>query len=160
MKNQEQSYLLKGDYPSSVTVEKGLNTITYTYKLQVFTEKGTPETTTNTDFEGGVNPLDPPILEVPEYTAPIGTAGTPEVHEKPEFNGGTVPMDAPVLDVPAIEVVNTPKQPNSEQKAEKPSTTELLPNTGVAENNILQTIGLGLLSSFGLVALTSRKKQD
>lgn len=265
LKNQEQSYLLKGDYPSSVTVEKGLNTITYTYKLQVFTEKGTPETTTNTDFEGGVNPLDPPILEVPEYTAPIGTAGTPEVyekpefnggtvpmdtpvldvpeyngaismvgeplvnekpefnggtvpmdapvldapeyngvismvgeplvnekpeytgaatpldspvlkvpeytapigaagtpevHEKPEFNGGTVPMDAPVLDVPAIEVVNTPKQPNSEQKAEKPSTTELLPNTGVEENNILQAIGLGLLSSFGLVALTSRKKQD
>ena len=68
--------------------------------------------------------------------------------------------NAPVLDVPAIEVVNTPKQPNSEQKAEKPSTTELLPNTGVAENNILQAIGLGLLSSFGLVALTSRKKQD
>lgn len=241
LKIQEQTYLLKGDYPSSVTIEKGLNTITYTYKLQILTEKGTPETTTNADFEGGANPLDPPVLEVPEYTtpigtsgipevhkksdfkggavpmdapvleipeyngpismvgeplinekpeytgaatpldppvleapgytAPIGTSGTPEVHEKPEFNGGTVPMDAPVLEVPTIEAANTPEQPNSEKKAEKSmankpqkdansSTTEMLPNTGVVENNILQTIGLCLLSSFGLVALTSRKKQD
>ena len=72
-----------------------------------------------------------------------------------------------MLEVPKIEIVDTPEKPEPNkptvsvnQKNEVPPTTELLPNTGVAENNILQAIGLGLLSSFGLVALTSRKKQD
>ena len=135
--------------------------------VPVVSEKGTPEAHEKPEFNGGVTPLDPPVLEVPEYNAPIGISGTPEVHEKPEFNGGVIPLDPPVLEVPKIEIVDTPEklEPNKptvsvNQKNEVPPTTELLPNTGVSENNILQTIGLGLLSSFGLVALTSRKKQD
>ena len=135
--------------------------------VPVVSEKGTPEVHEKPEFNGGVTPLDPPVLNVPEYNAPIGISGTPEVHEKPEFNGGVIPLDPPVLEVPKIEIVDTPEKPEPNkptvsvnQKNEVPPTTELLPNTGVAENNILQAIGLGLLSSFGLVALTSRKKQD
>lgn len=113
-------------------------------------------------------PKDAPVNEISDADVPVvSEKGTPEVHEKPEFNGGVIPLDPPVLEVPKIEIVDTPEKPEPNkptvsvnQKNEVPPTTELLPNTGVAENNILQAIGLGLLSSFGLVALTSRKKQD
>lgn len=53
------------------------------------------------EFNGGIVPLDPPTVEIPEYTEPIGTVpnDAPKV-EIPEWNGGTVPFDAPKYDKP------------------------------------------------------------
>ena len=62
-------------------------------------------------LNGGIVPLDPPTVEIPEFQGGIpgipevhekpefngGIPGIPEVHEKPEFDGGVVPNDAPYL---------------------------------------------------------------
>ena len=86
------------------------------------------------EFEGGVVPNDPPVVEIPEYNEPIGTVpneapvynkpewnggipGIPEVRELPPFEGGVVPNDAPILDLPELEI---PEEPTPE-KAPKTS---------------------------------------
>ena len=62
------------------------------------------------EFNGGVNPIDSPIEEKPEYTGPLSTNTPvddngnlilpPVVDDLPEYNGGVNPIDSPVLDVP------------------------------------------------------------
>ena len=52
------------------------------------------------DFNGGVPPLDPPVVNIPEYNEQIGIPGEPEVHEKPEFKGGVTPIEPPVVEIP------------------------------------------------------------
>ena len=43
----------------------------------------------------------PPVLEVPEYTGPYGTAGEEAaVHDLPEFKGGVNAAEAAVHDLP------------------------------------------------------------
>lgn len=91
------------------------------------------------EFNGGIVPLDPPTVEIPEYTEPIGTVpneapkydkpefnggipGIPEERELPPFEGGVVPHDAPVLDLPELEI---PVEP------EKPSTPKEVPSKPV-----------------------------
>lgn len=59
-------------------------------------------------------PLMPPapIVEIPEYTEPIGTVpNDAPVLDKPEWQGGTVPFDAPVLDKPEINIEDIPLLP-------------------------------------------------
>lgn len=59
-------------------------------------------------------PLMPPapIVEIPEYTEPIGTVpNDAPVLDKPEWNGGTVPFDAPILDKPEINIEDIPLLP-------------------------------------------------
>ena len=96
------------------------------------------------EFEGGVVPIDPPVVEIPEYTEPIGTVpneapvynkpewnggipGIPEVRELPPFEGGVIPNDAPILDLPELEIPVEPTKPTPE----KPSTPEKAPKTSV-----------------------------
>lgn len=81
------------------------------------------------EFEGGVVPNDPPVLDKPELNindieqtppAPIhelpewqgGTTplDSPTV-DKPEWNGGVVPNDPPVLDLPEINIDDVPVLP-------------------------------------------------
>ena len=62
------------------------------------------------EFNGGVNPIDSPILEVPEYTGPLSTNTPidedgnlilpPVVDELPEFNGGVNPIEPPIEEKP------------------------------------------------------------
>lgn len=53
------------------------------------------------EFEGGVVPNDPPVVEIPEYNEPIGTVpNEAPVYDKPEWHGGTTPFDAPSIDKP------------------------------------------------------------
>lgn len=97
------------------------------------------------EFQGGVVPIDPPVVEIPEYNEPIGTVpneapvydkpewnggipGIPEERELPPFEGGVVPNDAPILDLPELHI---PEEPTPE----KPSTPEKAPKTSVERPN-------------------------
>lgn len=66
-------------------------------EVPVVNEKDIPETNTKEDFNGGVVPLDPPKLDMPEYKGTISDKGTPEVRYGKDFVGGTVPNKAPSL---------------------------------------------------------------
>ena len=96
------------------------------------------------EFQGGVVPIDPPVVEIPEYNEPIGTVpneapvyykpewnggipGIPEVRELPPFEGGVVPNDAPILDLPELEIPVEPTKPTPE----KPVTPKEVPNKPV-----------------------------
>lgn len=96
------------------------------------------------EFEGGVVPNDPPVVEIPEYNEPIGTVpneapihdkpefqggipGIPEVRELPPFEGGVIPNDAPILDLPELEIPDEPTKPTPE----KPVTQKEVPNKPV-----------------------------
>ena len=85
------------------------------------------------------------MVEIPEYTEPIGTVpneapihykpefqggipGIPEVRELPPFEGGVIPNDAPILDLPELHI---PEEPTPE----KPSTPEKTPKTSVERPN-------------------------
>lgn len=93
------------------------------------------------EFNGGIVPLDPPTVEIPEYTEPIGTVpndapkydkpefqggipGIPEERELPPFEGGVIPNDAPVLDLPELHIPEEPTKPTPE----KPVTPKEVPN--------------------------------
>ena len=62
------------------------------------------------EFNGGVNPIDSPVLEVPEYTGPLSTNTPvddngnlilpPIVNDLPEYKGGANPVDAPINEKP------------------------------------------------------------
>ena len=79
------------------------------------------------EYNGGANPADAPVHEVPEYTGPLSTNTPvddngdlilpPIVNELPEFNGGVNPTDAPVNEVPEYTgslSTNTPIDDNGE----------------------------------------------
>lgn len=81
------------------------------------------------EFEGGVVPNDPPVLDKPElnindieqtppapvFELPEWQGGTtpldPPTVDKPEWNGGVVPNDPPVLDLPELVIPDEPKKP-------------------------------------------------
>ena len=100
------------------------------------------------EFQGGVVPIDPPVVEIPEYNAPIGTVpneapvydkpewnggipGIPEERELPPFEGGVVPNDAPILDLPELEIPVESEKPSTPEKA--PKTSVERPNNKVAQ---------------------------
>ena len=51
------------------------------------------------EYEGGVSPVDPPVLEVPEYNGGVSSP-EPPVLEVPEFEGGVPSTQPPVLEIP------------------------------------------------------------
>ena len=106
------------------------------------------------EFNGGVTPVDPPVVDIPEYKEPIGGAIVPpEVHEKPEFKGGVSPIDPPVVEKPEAEVpkVETPKaeEPKKEEEKEVIKKKEELPVTSSSS----------MLGMFGLVAAFGMRKK-
>ena len=62
------------------------------------------------EYNGGANPVDTPIHEIPEYTGtlstntPVDDKGElilpPTVNDLPEYNGGVNPTEAPVNEKP------------------------------------------------------------
>ena len=89
---------LNNSIDKSGKVKEGTTTIIYEYKLIIPSNDIVVE---KPEFNGGVNPIEPPVVEVPEYTEPIGTTpGDAPVHELPEFNGGVNPIDPPVVEIP------------------------------------------------------------
>ena len=76
-------------------VKEGTTTVIYEYKLVLPTEAPIEDN----NFNGGVNPLDPPTNDLPEFNGGSIPNDAP-VHEIPEFDGGVNPLDPPTADKP------------------------------------------------------------
>lgn len=177
-----QTYLLqKENIPNSLVIEKGINSVTFSYKLQVVTDKGTPERLEVPGYNGGVTPNEAPNLEVPEYNGSVSMKGDPLIFEVPEYNGPiSMKGDPLTLEVPEyngpINQVGEPEvqpelpklvlnneQSNSQTKVQKPveavnSRKQSLPNTGSSDNGVYYTISASILSLFGVLSLNFKKK--
>ena len=185
-----QTYLLqKENIPSSLVIKKGINSVTFSYKLQVVSEKGTPETLDVKEFNGGVVPNETPKIEESEYTKPISMNGEPLTLEVPAFKGGVSPSDAPVVEIPEYRsplgmVGNTEKldfpkykspinglDESAGQKRQIYTVKEIskeielkqngntLPNTGTEKNELYQLVGITILSLLGLITIKSSFKE-
>ena len=123
------------------------------------------------EYNGGANPIDPPVLEKPELKFEYKLIDPP-VLEKPEYNGGANPIDPPVLEKPEFKVPNTPEKPKTPEvsKPEKPKTdiptnlpkpkennpqnnNRVLPNTGLETSSSIAIVGTLALSIIGLAIL-------
>ena len=126
------------------------------------------------EYNGGANPIDPPVLEKPELKFEYKLIDPP-VLEKPEYDGGANPIDPPVLEKPEFKVPNTPEKPKTPEvsKPEKPKTdiptnlpkpkennpqnnNRVLPNTGLETSSSMAIIGTLALSIIGLAILKRR----
>ena len=185
-----QTYLLqKENIPSSLVIKKGINSVTFSYKLQVVSEKGTPETLDVKEFNGGVVPNETPKIEESEYTKPISMNGEPLTLEVSAFKGGVSPSDAPVVEIPEYRsplsmVGNTEKldfpkykspinglDESAGQKRQIYTVKEIskeielkqngntLPNTGTEKNELYQLVGITILSLLGLITIKSSFKE-
>ena len=179
-----QTYLLqKENIPSSLVIKIGINSVTFSYKLQVVSEKGTPETLDVKEFNGGVVPNETPKIEESEYTKPISMNGEPLTLEVSAFKGGVSPSDAPVVEIPEYRsplsmVGNTEKldfpkykspindlDESAGQKRQIYTVKEIskeielkqngntLPNTGTEKNELYQLVGITILSLLGLITI-------
>ena len=131
------------------------------------------------EYNGGANPINPPILEKPELNFEYKLI-EPPVFEKPEYNGGANPIDPPILEKPELKVPNTPEKPKTPgiSTPEKPKTdtpnnlpkpnpkennpknnNKVLPNTGLETNSSIAIIGTLALSIFGLAILKRKNNQ-
>ena len=97
-------------------VKEGLTTIVYQYTMQMSTPVvDVPEYTEPV----GTVPNDAPVYDIPEFNG--GVNGIPEVHEKPEFTGGVNPIDPPLLEVPELVIPLIPMEEMSDPRpVEKP----------------------------------------
>ena len=97
------------------------------------------------EYNGGANPIDPPILEKPELKVP----NTPE---KPKIPGISTP-EKPKTDTPN----NLPK-PNPKENNPQ-NNNKVLPNTGLETNSNIAIIGTLALSIIGLAILKRKNNQ-
>lgn len=88
------------------------------------------------EYNGGANPIDPPILEKPELKIP----NTPE---KPKTPGISTP-EKPKTDTPS----NLPKPISKENNPQ--NNNRVLPNTGLETSSSIAIIGTLALSIIGL----------
>lgn len=115
------------------------------------------------EYNGGANPIDPPVLEKPELKFEYKLIDPP-VLEKPEYNGGANPIDPPVLEKPELKVPNTPEKPKTDIPTNLPNPKEnnsqnnnkVLPNTGLETTSSMSIIGTLALSIIGLAILKRR----
>lgn len=113
-----------------------------------------------TEYNGGTNPIDPPVLEKPELKFEYKLINPP-VLEIPEYTGGVNPIDPPILEKPELKVPNTPEKPRtpgiSTPEKPKTDTPNNLPKPNPKENNpqnnnkILPSTGLDTSSSIAII---------
>ena len=118
-------------------VKEGVTTIVYQYVMQI-----TAPTVDKPEFEGGVVPLDPPIVDKPELKVPDEPTPAP----KPE---------------PMPESKPTPKAPEKEVELVKPvavAQVKRLANTGNETSNAA-ALGFGALIAGIALAVRKRKKE-
>lgn len=115
---------------------------------------GIPEVHEKPDFEGGVVPLDPPVVEIPELVIDIPEEPTPEKPQKP-----STPQNAPKTSVErsndkVAQITTVSYKLDSEPKEVANTTVYggVLPNTGEKEG-IMSTLGL-LVIATGITGLT------
>ena len=132
-------------------VKEGTTTVVYEYKPVLPSNDIVNE---KPEFNGGVNPIDPPVVDVPEYKEPIGGAIVPpEVHEKPEFKGGVSPIDPPVVEKPEAEVPKVEEPKKEEEAKEVIKKKEELPVTSSSSM-------LGMFGLVGAFGMRKKRKKD
>ena len=164
-----QTYLLQTEkIPNSLVIKKGINSVTFSYKLQVVSDKGTPER-----------------LEVPKY---ISKKGEPLV--QPELPAFELNNKQPESDVEATKHKYKEQTKNStfdetskktetevQTSSEKPlptkqekevvhqtvsekvvSNKQVLPNTGMSDTSLYYTISASVMSLLGMMSLKFKKK--
>ena len=164
-----QTYLLQTEKISnSLVIKKGINSVTFSYKLQVVSDKGTPER-----------------LEVPKY---ISKKGEPLV--QPELPAFELNNKQPESDVEATKHKYKEQTKNStfdetskktetevQTSSEKPLPTKQekevghqtvsekvvsnkqdLPNTGMSDTSLYYTISASVMSLLGMMSLKFKKK--
>ena len=97
------------------------------------------------EYNGGANPIDPPILEKPELKVP----NTPE---KPKIPGISTP-EKPKTDTPNNIPKPNPKEDNPQ------NNNKVLPNTGLETNSSIVIIETLALSIIGLAILKRKNNQ-
>ena len=164
-----QMYLLQTEkIPNSLVIEKGINSVTFSYKLQVVSDKGTPER-----------------LEVPEYSS---KKGEPLVQpELPAFELNNEQPE-PYVEVPKPQQEKQTKKSTFDEtskktenevqtSSEKPlpakqekevvhqtesekvvSNKQVLPNTGMSDTSLYYTISASIMSLLGMMSLKFKKK--
>ena len=170
-----QTYLLqKENIPSSLVIEKGINPVTFRYKLQVVTDKGTPERIEIPEFNGGVVPNEAPTVEIPEFNGGVVPNEAPKL-EVPEYNGPVSMKGEPLVqpELPAFDLNNEQSEPDVEapkpQQKEKEvdhqtvsekvvSNKQVLPNTGMSDTSLYYTISATVMSLLGMMSLKIKKK--
>ena len=164
-----QTYLLQTEkIPNSLVIKKGINSVTFSYKLQVVSDKGTPER-----------------LEVPKY---ISKKGEPLVQL--ELSAFELNNKQPESDVEATKHKYKEQTKNStfdetskktetevQTSSEKPLPTKQekevghqtvsekvvsnkqdLPNTGMSDTSLYYTISASVMSLLGMMSLKFKKK--
>ena len=132
-------------------IKEGTTTIVYEYKPVLPSNDIVNE---KPEFNGGVIPVDPPVVDIPEYKEPIGGAIVPpEVHEKPEFKGGVSPIDPPVVEKPEAEVPKAEEPKKEEEAKEVIKKKEELPVTSSSSM-------LGMFGLVGAFGLRKKRKKD
>ena len=184
-----QTYLLqKENIPSSLVIKKGINSVTFRYKLQVVSEKEIPENKEEVEINGGVVPNEAPKLEVPEYTKPISMKGEPLVQpELPAFDLNNKQQE-PDVEAPKPQQKEQTKESTFDEtskknenevqtSSEKPlptkhekevvhqtvsekvvSNKQVLPNTGMSDTSLYYTISASVMSLLGMMSLKFKKK--
>jgi len=154
-------------------VKEGVTTIVYQYVMQIDAPKvEVPE------FDGGVVPLAPPTVEIPELKIPEEPKPQPEPSSTPTPTPTPTPTsqpaptpqrnETPKPPVPVAEDSGTPEVPNKPVPSNynpdgntypAPSTeVSQLPNTGTESNTALAAFGfVGILSGLSIVL---RKKDS
>ena len=110
-----QTYLLQEkNIPNNLVIKKGVNSVTFSYKLQVVSEKGTPETIDVKEFNGGVVPNEAPKIEESEYTKPLSMNGEPLTLEVEEYNEPVSKKGEPLVqpELPAFDLNNKQQEPD------------------------------------------------
>ena len=146
-------------------VKEGTTTIVYQYVMQIDAPKvEVPE------FDGGVVPLDPPVVDIPELKIPEEPKPEPNPVPTPTPQPAPTPQrnETPKPLVPVTEDSETPEVPNKPVPSNynpdgntypAPSTeVTQLPNTGTESNTALAAFGfVGILSGLSIVL---RKKDS
>ena len=131
-----QTYLLQEkNIPNNLVIKKGVNSVTFSYKLQVVSEKGTPETIDVKEFNGGVVPNEAPKIEESEYTKPLSMNGEPLTLEVQEYTEPVSMNGEPLVqpELPAFDLNN--KQQESDIDAPKPQEKEQTKNPTFEETS-------------------------
>ena len=179
-----QMYLLQTEkIPNSLVIEKGINSVTFSYKLQVVSDKGTPERLEVPEYISKKG--EPLTLEVPEYSS---KKGEPLVQpELPAFELNNEQPE-PYVEVPKPQQEKQTKKSTFDEtskktenevqtSSEKPlpakqekevvhqtesekvvSNKQVLPNTGMSDTSLYYTISASIMSLLGMMRLKFKKK--
>ena len=146
-------------------VKEGVTTIVYQYVMQVEAPVvDVPE------FSGGANPIDPPVLEIPELTIPLvpmeempdsRAVEKPKPKPTPKEDMTVIPADFFKQEEPKVKPEPQPivKTPQANHEVVPQEEKAMLPNTGTKDSAALAWLGMiGLSSVLGISKL--KKKED